>query len=137
MANKTSFIDYAHASETVRTAAERAAAEGLTLGKYADSTEDAREGLTADEAVEIAREDASLLYVLRPSCEAALFESDLVCGRGALEGFTRCPGQTSTERAVAESDARFETGRARYARPLGTNVRDDHRGWTYGSLRGF
>jgi len=57
--------DYAHETETTRAAAERALSEGYALGKYADPTEDAREGLTADEAVAVAREDASLVYVVR------------------------------------------------------------------------
>lgn len=40
-----------------------AAARGLTLHKYADPTEGAREGLTITEALEIAREDPSLIYL--------------------------------------------------------------------------
>lgn len=62
--DKTNLIDYAHDNETLRAAAERAIAQGLILGKYADPTEEAREGLTADEAVKVASEDASLVYVL-------------------------------------------------------------------------
>lgn len=57
--------EYAHDGESTRAAAERALSEGYALGKYADPTEDAREGLTADEAVAVAREDASLVYVVR------------------------------------------------------------------------
>jgi len=57
--------DYAHETETTRAAAERAIAEGYTLGKYADPVDGAREGLTADEAAEVAREDAALVYVVR------------------------------------------------------------------------
>lgn len=44
-------------------AIDYAEANGLTLAKYADPTEDAREGLTVAEAREIAREDPSLIYV--------------------------------------------------------------------------
>jgi hypothetical protein len=36
---------------------------GLTLSKYADPTEGARDGLSPDEAEQIAREDASLIWV--------------------------------------------------------------------------
>lgn len=45
--------------DAIRYAEER----GLTLGKYADPTEDGREGLSAFEAREIAGEDPSLIYV--------------------------------------------------------------------------
>jgi hypothetical protein len=44
-------------------AIEYAEKNGLRLSKYADPTEDAREGLTVDEAREIAREDANLIYL--------------------------------------------------------------------------
>lgn len=44
-------------------AIEFAEKHGLRLSKYADPTEDAREGLTVEEAREIAREDASLIYI--------------------------------------------------------------------------
>ena len=40
-----------------------AEAHGLPLSKYADPTEGAREGLTVDEAREVAAEDASLIYL--------------------------------------------------------------------------
>lgn len=61
---RTSLTDFAEFHETHRAAAERALSQGLTLGKYADPTEDAREGLTADEAADVAREDVSLVYVV-------------------------------------------------------------------------
>lgn len=48
---------------TAHDAIEYAAAHDLTLNKYADPTEGAREGLTVDEAREIAAEDPSLIYV--------------------------------------------------------------------------
>ena len=44
-------------------AIEYAERHGLTLNKYADPTEDARDGLTPDDARQIAREDPSLIYV--------------------------------------------------------------------------
>jgi hypothetical protein len=40
-----------------------AAALGVTLCKYADPIENAREGLTVEEATEIAREDAGLIWL--------------------------------------------------------------------------
>jgi hypothetical protein len=46
-------------------AIEYAEANGLTLSKYADPTEDAREGVTPAEARKIASEDPSLIYVGR------------------------------------------------------------------------
>ena len=44
-------------------AIEYAEAHGLTLCKYADPVEDAREDLSVEEAGEIAREDPGLVYV--------------------------------------------------------------------------
>ena len=44
-------------------AINHAAEHGLTLSKYSDPVEDAREGLTVDEAREVATEDASLIYL--------------------------------------------------------------------------
>ena len=40
---------------------------GVTLNKYADPTEDARIGLTVDEAREVASEDPALIYCSLPS----------------------------------------------------------------------
>ena len=44
-------------------AIEYAEAHGLTLNKYTDPTEEAREGLSVDEARQIAREDPSLIWI--------------------------------------------------------------------------
>ena len=44
-------------------AIEYAEREGLTLSKYADPTEDARDGLSIEEARDIAREDPALIYI--------------------------------------------------------------------------
>lgn len=44
-------------------AIEYATLYNKTLCKYTDPTEEAREGLTVDEAREIAREDPSLIWV--------------------------------------------------------------------------
>ena len=51
---------------TGREAIEYAERQGLTLSKYTDPTEEARHGLTPDEAEEVAREDAGLIYIDRP-----------------------------------------------------------------------
>jgi hypothetical protein len=48
-------------------AIEYAEANGLTLSKYEDPIEDAREGLTPAEARKIASEDPSLIYLERES----------------------------------------------------------------------
>ena len=45
-------------------AIEYAEAHDLTLSKYTDPTEDAREDLTAAEARAVAREDSRLIYVV-------------------------------------------------------------------------
>lgn len=52
---------------TGNAAIEYAEAHGLELSKYADPLEDAREGLTVEEAREVAREDPSLIYVVLPA----------------------------------------------------------------------
>ena len=44
-------------------AIEYAEAHELTLSKYNDTTEDAHEGLTPDEARAVAREDSRLIYL--------------------------------------------------------------------------
>ncbi|MGL4445638.1 MAG: hypothetical protein ACRCU1_18590 [Alsobacter sp.] len=50
---------------TGHAAIAHAGATGATLNKYADPTEGARSGLTVEEAEDVAREDASLIW-----CEA-------------------------------------------------------------------
>lgn len=58
-------------TETIRSAVtltgyaaiEYAEANSLTLNKYADPAEDAREGLGVDEARKVATEDPSLIYI--------------------------------------------------------------------------
>lgn len=44
-------------------AIETAERQGLTLHKFADPTEDARDGLTPDEARQVAAEDPSLIWI--------------------------------------------------------------------------
>lgn len=51
------------ATMTGHKAIETAEAKGLTLSKYADPTEGAREGLSVEEARAIAAEDPGLVYV--------------------------------------------------------------------------
>ena len=46
-------------------AIDYAAATGAVLHKYADPTEDAREGLTIDEARDVAMEDPNLIWCIR------------------------------------------------------------------------
>ena len=56
-------------------AIDYADAHGLTLSKHADPIEDAREGLSVDEARDIAGEDSSLIYVDMPGAsELDLYE---------------------------------------------------------------
>jgi len=44
-------------------AIEFAATAGCTLNKYNDPTEDAREGLSVEEAEDVAAEDPNLIYI--------------------------------------------------------------------------
>ena len=65
-----SLREYASANDRNRLATlERAAAEGYTICSYQSPTEDALEGLTPSEANEIAREDASLVYLAREASD--------------------------------------------------------------------
>ena len=48
---------------TGHVAIDHAARQGLTLNKYADPIEEARAGLTVEEAEEVAKEDASLIWI--------------------------------------------------------------------------
>lgn len=50
-------------------AIEAAESMGLLLGKYADPTEGAREGLTVSEAREVAAEDSGLVYLDVPAAD--------------------------------------------------------------------
>ena len=44
-------------------AIDDAVTAGRTIGKYADPTEGAREGLSAEESLEIAQQDVSLIWI--------------------------------------------------------------------------
>jgi hypothetical protein len=48
---------------------------GITLNKYADPIEDAREGLTVVEANEVAREDARLIWVTTANPPLGTYEN--------------------------------------------------------------
>lgn len=48
---------------TGKDAIDYAADNGLSLNKYTDPTEEARSGLTVEEALEIAAEDPSLIWL--------------------------------------------------------------------------
>lgn len=52
-------------------AIEHATKHGLTLSKYADPVDDARNGLTVEEAEEIADEDPSLIWIDSSVCRCA------------------------------------------------------------------
>jgi hypothetical protein len=65
--NRISLTDYAASIDSHsyghRAALASAEASGLTIGHYATDLEAAREGITVDEAADIAAEDASLVWV--------------------------------------------------------------------------
>ena len=54
-------------TDTSPEALEQLIASGATICKHADPVEGAREGLTAEEAADVAREDAGLLYAVHPT----------------------------------------------------------------------
>lgn len=54
-------------------AIEAAEQTGATLGKYADPIEGAREGLTVEQAREVAREDPALVYLDVPASEVEYY----------------------------------------------------------------
>lgn len=62
MTTKTEIIRNA-ITLTGHEALEWAEKNGLTLNKYADPTEEAREGLDVEEARKVAAEDPSLIYI--------------------------------------------------------------------------
>ena len=65
---------------TGRDAIRFAEEHGLRLRKYSDPTEGARDDLTIEEAEDVAREDAGLIWV----------STDAPCECGALDGTTGC-----------------------------------------------
>lgn len=68
-------IDAAADTDTsIRQVLEVLVFEGCKICKYADPVEEAREGLTIDEALDVAREDSGLIYLTR-GAEAHLTEA--------------------------------------------------------------
>jgi hypothetical protein len=61
---RTALSVLAAASSDYETALRTAVEAGGIIGKHADPTEGAREGLTVEEALEIASEDVALVYVV-------------------------------------------------------------------------
>lgn len=60
-----SLSDYMRNTEySTRDAIEDAISSGHSVNKHADPTEGARVGLTADEAMAVAKEDPSLIYIV-------------------------------------------------------------------------
>src|SRR3990167_7307531 len=71
--DRTSLATYAARLDLdTREAAAHAAAAGLVIGKHTDPTEGAREGLSADEAADIAAEDVSLIYVVEVAADVTI-----------------------------------------------------------------
>jgi len=60
-----------------------AAALGVTLCKYADPIENARAGVTVEEATEIARDDASLVWLEVADADLPDFDDAETFGREA------------------------------------------------------
>jgi hypothetical protein len=75
----------------------------FTLSKYADPIEDGREGLTPDEAREIASEDPSLIYL-----DVAVSAADLVlCKSDHGDGGWSLHAPGSTDEDIACGDAPY------------------------------
>lgn len=94
---------------TAHDAIEYAAAHGLTLRKYADPAEDAREGLTVDEAREIAAEDPSLIYVDIDGGSDAEWMVEDEHGTASAQGLTRNAAVSRAQQLATR------TGRTWYA----------------------
>jgi hypothetical protein len=94
-------------------AIEYAEAHGLTLSKYTDPTEEARDGLTVAEAQRVSAEDPSLIYVDVTQAQkiGALFGDDGCHWESTngltLDGECRAEGATVSHARCAEDE---ETG---------------------------
>lgn len=91
-------------------AIEMAEARGLTLCKYTDPTEGAREGLTVAEARAVARQDPSLIYVettelVRNVCDevAGLVGDDGTGDLGIIVRQALAEDPTVSAEAIAET----------------------------------
>ena len=91
---------------TGQAAIDHAESQNLTLNKYADPIEEARAGLTVEEAEEVAREDASLIWINVQGAEAEAKE-------WAVE---------IVEMMSAEDVASFDDNRAEWADGISTMV---------------
>lgn len=92
-------------------AIEYAERTGATLHKYADPIEGARDSLTIDEARQVAREDASLIWVsvsVDPcdGCGApATVSTDI---GGGVAWWCKACSEEADDRAIAAYEARLE-----------------------------
>lgn len=75
---------------TGHAAIDHASRHGLTLSKYADPTEGAREGLTVEQAREVAAEDPALIW-----CPGIATTADTISARFGDDGqkFTNAAGE--------------------------------------------
>ncbi len=86
--------------------------QGLLLNKYADPTEDAREGLDIYEAREVASEDASLLYLdTEPLRVASVVEAAVLTEHFLHCGSVRDGDEWDTEDAWTDSEIRLHARR--------------------------
>lgn len=109
----TAFTAFAADFGSFADAAEAAIAQGWTLCMYNSPVEDAREGLTVEEAVAIAREDAGLLYLTAALLAAELRRLDAALAREIAAGrrrpqdhpwFMSAPGIHAAEEAADSGD---------------------------------
>ena len=78
---------------------------GLTLAKYADPTEDARTGLTIDQAEQIAAEDPSLIY-----CADCADQTDEIIRHGTFGPIVWRVSDGSTQAATQRDMDHFPVG---------------------------
>lgn len=62
-ATKVNFKEYAEQFDSLQEALEMADADGYAINKYADAISEAAEGLTVEEAHEVAKEDINLIWL--------------------------------------------------------------------------
>jgi DNA-binding XRE family transcriptional regulator len=101
-----------------REAIEYAGTHGLTLSKYADPIEDAREGLSIEEAEEVLSEDPGLIYVEMTTPEPPTAD-EIRAWRSRMgwtqEQASRALGLSRGHLADLETDARNARGYLRLA----------------------
>lgn len=91
-----SFADFAADYSNITDAVEAAIDAGYSINKASDPTEDAREGLSEEEAIEVAEQDASLLTLTHDASDFVCTDED-----GNNTGFRA----SSLEEAVAMAQA--------------------------------